>query len=602
MKFISWYSRKGKSMKENQNKLNILGKEYENSMNKKKRKTYGSFYTPDFIVDYIIENTLSNVDLVENPFVRILDPSCGAGYFLIKAYDFLINEFNDKISSIRDRYFSREYTIKLRGKLVTLCGEDYWKKENLHYHILKHCLYGADIDREAVQITKKNLLSKGLYNVELEKNIICCNSLIKWEEDYGVKGSLEVNKDFNMEELKKNLDKTNLDELEDICGFWKLEYDYIIGNPPWVSLSRKHKKNVDDSLINYYIEQYDGNKYLPNLYEYFIKRAVELVKDKGRVGFIIPDRFARNLQYKRLRQSLLKNYRILNLAFEISFPEINTDTMIFIVEKSYKNNNLINIDIFNKRQYSIYQDEYLNSENYEFIYESQYNYKVIKNKVDSESVCLGDICTTFTGFIGESKKISMDRTSDSQVKILKGENIGRFNIKSNCYYELVPENIKGGTKNIAKLSCPLKIIIRKTGSNIIAALDTEGYIIEQSLYGIINLNNNFSYKYILGILNSKLIDWYYSNFLITNINSTPQIKKYSLNKIPIKICSMERQSVIEQLVDEISIETRELIDKKYVFTKNLEFEENKRLDYLKSQLDCEIFSLYEIENEDVIKI
>nr|WP_278001334.1 TaqI-like C-terminal specificity domain-containing protein [Clostridium botulinum] len=103
------------------------------------------------------------------------------------------------------------------------------------------------------------------------------------------------------------------------------------------------------------------------------------------------------------------------------------------------------------------------------------------------------------------------------------------------YYDFRDENIKGGTKDLKKLKYRGKILVRKTGNEIIAAYDAEGIIIEQSLYGIINLKESFSYKYILGILNSQLINWYYKNYLVTNKESTPQLKKYRLNKIPIKI-------------------------------------------------------------------
>ncbi|HBC96254.1 MAG TPA: methyltransferase, partial [Clostridium sp.] len=76
-------------------------------------------------------------------------------------------------------------------------------------------------------------------------------------------------------------------------------------------------------------------------------------------------------------------------------------------------------------------------------------------------------------------------------------------------------------------------------------------IIEQSLYGIICKNRDFTSLYILGILNSTLIQWYYLNFLITNINSTPQIKKYSLDQIPVHECGLREKSEVEKLVHKI---------------------------------------------------
>jgi Eco57I restriction endonuclease. len=592
-------------MEKNKEVLAVLGKEYEALMDREKRKTYGSFYTPDFIINYIIENTIMNLDVLENPFVKIIDPACGVGYFLIKAYDILMDKFTQKIHLIKERYLDEEYSIQVSGKLQKIKGEKYWREENLHYHILKHCIYGADIDSKAVCFTKINLISKAKGNLGLEPNILCCDSLLKWEEDYKWKEIKRIDSEtflckyYDIDGIQKEK-KISIDELNNqmnICQFWSQKYDYIIGNPPWVSLTRKHKRDIEDQLMNYYISRYNGNKYLPNLYEYFIKRALLLLKDNGKVGFVVPDRFAKNLQYKVLRKELLENYNILNLAFEVDFPNINTDTMIFIIENNYKQNNKISLKIYNERDYLIYQEEYFKNPNYEFFYENSSNYINIKKKIEKESKLIGDISTTFTGFIGENKKVTKDKGSDLQVEILKGENINKFSVISNLYYEFIPENIKGGTKDIRKLARPYKIIVRKTGKKIIAALDTKGYIVEQSLYGIINLSQEFSYKYVLAVLNSKLIEWYYLNFLVTNINSTPQIKKYSLNKIPIKYCDKEKQKEIEAIVDKIILKTENLKKSNSIES----IKNDKNIKKLQRELDEKIFSLYDINYNEITK-
>lgn len=597
-------------MEKKEKVLGLIGEEYEMVMGREKRKNYGSFYTPDFIIDYIIKNATVDLDVLENPFVKIIDPACGVGYFLIKAYDNLMNKFLEKIDSIRERYKEEEYIINISGEVKKVKGKEYWIKENLHYHILKNCIYGADIDSEAVRFTKINLISKGKYKFVLEPNIICCNSLIKWEQDYNCYKAKKVNSttflyrynDIDGIEKEKKVKKSELDTLIYICKFWSEKYDYVIGNPPWVSLNRRHKRDIDDALMDYYINRYNGNKYLPNLYEYFIRRSLDIIKDKGKIGFVVPDRFAKNLQYKDLRKALLENYNVLNLAFDVDFPNINTDTMVFIIEKNYRKDNKINLKIYNQRDYSILQKEYLKNQNYEFLYENSSDYNHIKKKVEDGSKPLGDISTTFTGFIGDNKKITRKRVNSSQVKILKGESISRFGVVNKFYYEFIPENIKGGTKNIKKLACPLKVIVRKTGKKIIAALDTEGYIVEQSLYGVINLSYDFSYKYVLGILNSKLIEWYYLNFLITNINSTPQIKKYSLNKIPIKFCTRNMQNKIETLVDKIMFEVKNLKNISNEQGNIVDIKGNEKIYNLQSELDEEIFKIYGLNHNDVIKI
>lgn len=570
----------------------VIGKDYERNMDIKIRKDYGRFYTPDFIIDYIVENTIKNIDIEKKPFVKILDPACGSGYFLVRIYDALIEKFLQKLSYLKQKYYDYEFTIDTENGEKKVKGVEYWTYENLHYHIVKNCIYGSDIDDNAVELAKINLSSKSKTSSYLSPNIICCDTLIKYEEDYEWKSITKVKDEIYLCEYvdvegilaNKELSYIESKKLIDICKFWSEKYDYIIGNPPWVSLSRKHKGDIKDKLIRYYVSKYEGNSYLPNLYEYFIKRSLELVKDGGVVAFVVPDRLANNLQYKLLRKRILEKYNILHLAFEIEFPNINTDTMIFIVEKEYDENNKIELDIYEKRKYIISQREYLKNVNYEFLYEKNDCCRYIKNKIEDESEFLGDISSTFTGFIGDSKKITKEKVKPSQVEIMKGENINKFNVLGKYYYEFLPENIKGGTKNITKLRSPLKILVRKTGNKIISAIDDSGYIIEQSLYGIINLDNNYLHKYVLAILNSKLMEWYYLNFLVTNLNSTPQIKKYSLNRIPIKRCTLSKQKKIEKVVNDIMTAKK--------------CNAANRVHELELQLDNIIFDLYRIDYSD----
>ncbi|MCI1944084.1 TaqI-like C-terminal specificity domain-containing protein [Clostridium luticellarii] len=525
----------------------LLGETYEKSMDRQQRRETGSFYTPGYIVDYIVENIMSNLDVKKNPFVKVLDPSCGSGYFLIKVYEVLMKKFSKNLEFIRDEFKEEIYRVQGKNGTEFIKGEQYWQPSNLSFHILRECIYGADIDEFAVELAKINLHNKSGIDLELKYNIVCCNSLIKWEKGHGREEYCSLT-------------------AENISGFWGKKYDYILGNPPWISLSRKYRKNIKDNLMDYYIANYRGNTYLPNLYEYFIERSMELLAPHGRFGFIVPDRLASNLYYKDFRKSLLQNYNILNLVFEIEFPEINADSMIIIAENGLKKYNKIKIDICKKRTYTVEQQQYMKNMNYELTY--CYNSKSldIKDCIEKSSKRLSELCNTFTGFIGCSEKIDANRTQLNQVKILKGENIDKFKILNSCYYDFVPENIKGGTKDIRKLGSKNKIVIRKTGKKLIAALDCEGYIIEQSLYGIMCRNKKNFICYILGILNSTLIQWYYLNFLITNPNSTPQIKKYSLDQIPICECSPRYMRTVEKLVNKIMYEKGE----KGIFEKKLD--------------------------------
>ncbi|MBV4445647.1 N-6 DNA methylase [Clostridium tyrobutyricum] len=536
--------------------VDLLGYEYENSLDKKGRKIKGAFYTPPFIIDYILKYTMGNLDVLKNPFVKILDPACGCGYFLIGTYKFLFSKFSISLEKLRLKFSNRPYVIDTSFGQKIVYGNEYWNICNLEYHILKNCIYGADIDPKAVELTIYNLTLVSKTRMNLDNNIVCCNSLIKLDKCFNINNSFRINK------------------------FWRRKYDYVIGNPPWVSLSRRFRNNIKKDLIDYYMKEYQGGRYLPNLYEYFIKRSFEVVSLKGRIGFIIPDRFANNLQYVNLRKYILRNYNIIRLGFKIKFPNINTDTMIFIAENSYTPDNKCTIEINNIRSYFVNQIDYMKNPNLEFSYDLEPVNEYIKSIIEDNSIKLGNLCITFTGFIGIKSLITKIRKNKNQIKIIKGENIKKYRILSNYYYEFVDVNIKGGTKDIKKLKNNNKVIVRKTGKSIIAALDNTGYAIEQSLYGIIPDREEISSEYILGILNSKLIQWYYMNFLITNSNSMPHVKKYNLDKIPIKICSKAQQTNIENLIQNM------IKCSKY----------DKRLN-IETQINNQVFSIYGIDEK-----
>ena len=159
---------------------------------------------------------------MENPFVSVADISCGSGHFLIMAYDILREKFISNLELLGDRYADEIYTIKRHGDEKELSGKDYWREENIHYHLLKHCIYGADIDSFAVQLTTINLLLKDLDNFTDELNIIECDSLIKWEEDYDWK------------DLKE--------QLYDIRLLYTLRYRNILGIEQTEEVNRKGQR------------------------------------------------------------------------------------------------------------------------------------------------------------------------------------------------------------------------------------------------------------------------------------------------------------------------------------------------------------------------
>ena len=212
------------------------------------RKKQGIYYTPTYIVDYIVRNTLGELlkdKKVSAEKIRVLDPACGSGSFLIKAFD-VLNEYHLK----NDKNYAQSQLDLKTGAIFT-------KKAK----ILQNNIFGVDLDKQAVEIAQLNLLlkiaEKGHRLPFLEQNIKCGNSLIDDEKTAGDKA-------FKWEEEFKEIMKEG--------GF-----DVVIGNPPYgAKLAGKEK--VFRKM------RYKDDK-TGNTAALFILKGLELVKEGGFLAY-----------------------------------------------------------------------------------------------------------------------------------------------------------------------------------------------------------------------------------------------------------------------------------------------------------------------------
>ena len=182
----------------------------EGSGKNSKRKKQGIYYTPTYIVEYIVQNTLGKVlkdkSLREAKELKILDPACGSGSFLIKAFQVMEDWVKGQENQSPDR------------------NKDFMRK----VQVLLNNIYGVDLDPEASEISRLNLLLRTLTEKaklpELSKNIKTGNSLISGTEE-------ELEKYFG----KKYKEKKPFNWQEEFPEVFKQGgFDVIIGNPPYI--------------------------------------------------------------------------------------------------------------------------------------------------------------------------------------------------------------------------------------------------------------------------------------------------------------------------------------------------------------------------------
>jgi len=500
--------------------MNQEGKNYEKLLNRDVRKSMGKFYTPDYIIDYILSMTLKKIDVLKDPFVKVLDPSCGTGFFLIKTYDILRQKFEEKILELNSIYSKEKYTIVENNSLSSIKGNEYWKKHRIHYHILKNCIYGTDIDEEALVIARKALMDKGEYRQD-NLNLLNCDSLIMWE-----KISFEEYKYFSLD--------CSEDNYNELRSFWSNEFDYIIGNPPFVVLL---KSKIDKIYWEYIENNYKTLGYKKNIFYLLMERSIDKLKSGGVHSFIIPDRYFLSRSYVNSRRKILTDTKIINITNFTGkvFDKAVVGISSYVLEKNKPAKNhcfdlSINCDNSKVAQKDIFKEKDLMINII-----TRNKHITLISKIKFQADCLGDYCNAHVGMMIKDKDrhFSESLLNENRQRIVIGRDLSEFVILNNNRY-CVLENaiIFGGTKNKDKQSKFPKLLLRKTGDKIIAAIDEEGIYAEQSVYLVIPKDNSMVYG-LLGQLSSKLCNYFYRESLVSNPREYPYIQHYDVLKLPI---------------------------------------------------------------------
>ncbi len=534
----------------------ILGKTYENFIghvltgekrlkekeSKGKRKGMGIYYTPTYIVDYIVRNTVGEYikgkSLASINKVKILDPACGSGSFLIKAFDVLVDESKNILK--------RELTYEEKKSLML------------------NCIHGVDLDERAVDICKLNLSLKlaerGQKLPELHNNIKCGNSLIDDKEVAGYKA-------FKWEDGFKEIISNG--------GF-----DVVVGNPPYVNnrnLLEKEKDFFETKYATAY-QQYD-------IYVLFYEISLKLLKIGGFLGFITPNKFAITNYGLPLRKMLLeyKLEKIVDVSQLQVFGDASTYPYIVIVKKIKLPSNIIKIynpsssNLEGSNLFEIKQSDLVIGEPFHFNlskYESLLLKKVIGEKLIE---------------IYRAKPTSKNITDQGESFVITNKNIERYKLMSPIH------KIKRNKQWLIEVPAILmkKICFIPTATIV----DSNKYIPINTVYVIHPKINSTSIKYLLVLLNSKLIGYYTRKKYGTTAmrGGFIELRTFEIKNIPIKILP-EYEDKLRLLADKM------LSLNKKLHEENISPLEKQKLEQEIQKTDNEIdelvYQLYGITGEE----
>lgn len=601
------------------------------------RKEQGIFYTPTFIVDYVVTSTLGTLlrdKALDAKKIKVLDPACGSGSFLIKAFDHMkASLYSSDESKMRRIDEQGMYSVKTA--------------------ILKNNLYGVDLDAKAVEITKLNLLLKAAEKFrrlpqDVELHIMHGNSLIDDEAVAGLSA-------FKWE-----------------GSFQEGSFDVVIGNPPYVRVQTTQEEDKSYLIKNYLSAQ---GKF--DLYTVFIEKALKLLKSDGYFSFIVPNKFTQTIYGKDLKQMILENYSIqkfVDFGDLKVFGEVTTYPCILVIRKAKPSNRTkgtyvkvkqlasdIEQRILAHEDEDGYEDEFLKvftfkqknlgQDIWSFMPESAQN---IFDKIgESSSTRLKDLTEKCVqGFITGNNKIYIMRRQeigDFEGNILKrmpkGKNVRRYSISDDDYYTIYPHEGDGTAFSENKLSVEFpktyaylksnetelrkrryynksimelcgdwwslvhpiaskyfeqtKIVTPNLSPHSNFALDMQNRYIEHDCYIIILNNKDIDYyKYILGILNSKVVDFFIQQKSPMFSGGYYKYHTQYLEQIPIvepkPVVKNELVKLVQRMLD-LNLRLNSLGNKKTSESAKIEAEINKA----DAEIDRFVYEVYGLTEEEI---
>lgn len=308
------------------------------------KKAGGVYYTPSHIVEHIVSLTVDKALAARKPSsakshpLRILDPACGSGSFLIVAYQHILDwHLGHYAADDPERHAKGKHP-----KIYKASNGDWRLTIAERRRILLAHIFGVDIDPQAVEVTKLSLLLKVLEGEsgdaianqmdlfqtralpDLGSNIKCGNSLIE-SDFYSIYNP-------TLFTLDQRLDVNTFDWDDEFFKEWGTRFDVVIGNPPYLySAGKNHPE--------YFQTRYSTYEYQTDFYQYFVEKSYKLVHDKGVVSFIIPDSWT-NLQYfTNLRDLMIFKNKLERITIfdYFVFKKANIENTIFVTTPSKRN-------------------------------------------------------------------------------------------------------------------------------------------------------------------------------------------------------------------------------------------------------------------------
>ena len=519
------------------------------------RKAGGVYYTPRYIVDHIVEETVGRLVAGRDPEatlgLRILDPACGSGSFLIRAYERMCEHWQRHLAAgwrrVVDGGGDRaawEKRHRASCRVDEADGSVHLTVE-LKRRILTANIHGVDLDAAAVEVTQLSLYLKMLEGenrttLRRERELFAAGTALLPPLSGNIKcGNSLVASDFSM--VPEDLVRVNAFD-------WPVQFpgvmasggfDAVIGNPPYVLM-----QSIDDRpVFDYLAKAYRSACYKIDTYQVFMEKAIGLAKEGGAFGFITPNSFLRNKHAAGLRSLILEGaqVRCLRVFFYPVFRGASVDTCILIASKvrNPKPDARIKVERSVSPEESSVQETthapWARHPHREFLLPGDGMSEAVVEKIRSRSFPLGDVATAYFGIQTHDRArfVGTVRDKESHKPVVDGVHIQRYDlVLGSEFVDFRPMAIKSGG-NPAVHESP-RIGVRQIGRTPVATLIPGGIYALNTIYNIFfTVPTSMRLEFVLGIMLSSTGRWFWLHHFYDQKKTFPKVKKEALLSIPI---------------------------------------------------------------------
>ncbi len=596
------------------------------------RKAGGVYYTPTYIVDYIVKNTLGKLVEGKRPGpkggvrnLKILDPACGSGSFLIGAYQFLLDWH-------RDEYINDGPEKWSKGKIprVYQSQKGEWRlTTDERKRILLNNIYGVDIDNQAVEVTKLSLLLKVLEGEDeqsIGKQMLLFQERVLPDLSNNIKcGNSLIGPDFYSNQQLNAFDE---EEIYRVNAFdWKAEFseimknggfDAVIGNPPYIFT----REQICDAERFYYSKKYKASWEKHNTYMIFMEAMFNWINKKGLGGYIVPNSWLTIESAHLLRAIFINHLSVLADLNYTVFEGVSMEPCIFLISgdeivspasvlRAYSEEEFHSLNFF-----QIDRDRWLSESGQRIVFSNDDSSQIVDKAVENSSK-IGDIFDVRTGLQAYEKGKGIPPQAEEDVKnhvfdrekwedensyrYLQGRDVGRYWIDwSGQWMQYGPWLSQ--PREIGMFSRK-RILLREITSHppycLNASYSSEDFLNNKSVLNILHPEDKKDeLMCLLGVLNSRFISLYYKQKAVKSARKIfPKVVIKNLREFPYpKNISKTNQEKMVALIEKILNCNLKFTKLKSPQEKNILQRQIRSID---SQIDQLVYKLYNLTDEEI---